>query len=73
MLPLLAKKPRYGLGGLRAAGSRERTGSEDESAEEEWSTCSEDESAEGEWSTGSEGESAEEEEPTGSEGESESD
>ena len=54
---MLAKKPRCGLGGLRAAGSGDRTGSEGESAEEEEPT-------------GSEGESAEEEEPTGSEGES---
>ncbi len=67
---MLAKKPRCGLGGLRAAGSGERTGSEGESAEEEWSTCSEDESAEGGEPTGSEGESAEEEWSTCSEDES---
>ncbi len=60
MLPMLAKKPRCGLGGLRGAGSRDRTGSEGESAEEEEPA-------------GSEGESESEGESTGSEGESESD
>jgi hypothetical protein len=73
MLPLLAKTPRCGLGGLRAAGSGERTGSEGESVEGEEPTGSEGESVEGEEPTGSEGESlsVEGEEPTGSEGDPE--
>jgi hypothetical protein len=71
MLPLLANTPRCGLGGLRAAGSGERTGSEGESAEEEEPTGSEGESVEGEEPTGAEGESVEGEEPTGSEGDPE--